>query len=563
MKRREQRNIMKQRKKGGLFLHQVMFLAILVGVLTLSLPAIAADFYVDPVNGSMENDGSEDSPWSTIQEVIDDGLIETQNWENLPYEEGAELITVNAGAPVKSGDTIYLRSGFHGHLFIQSAYNESPITIAADEGHTPELGSVHIRSGAFWVLRGLKVSPSLAPEYEKMTLVNIESHGWRGPASDISVEDCYLFSVEDSSGWSMQDWNDLPCNGVGGNGERLTIKNNYIKNVNFGISISRAYGIVEGNTVENFAGDGLRGLGDYGLFEYNVVKNCYNVNDNHDDGFQSWSVGPDGVGSGEVTGVVLRGNVILNYEDPDQPFRGPLQGIGMFDGFFVDWVIENNLVVVDHWHGISLYGARNSRIVNNTVLDPNEESPGPPWVQFFPHKDDTPVQDCVIRNNLATSFAGSDREGVTADHNLVIDDPNAFFEDPAGGDFRLSATSPAVDTGSPEDAPSIDIVGTPRPQGDGYDIGAYEYYEGTIEYPDAGVAVDASGHDSATDEYDSGIGEPDAETGDGSSSDSGCSCRAAKGNPKPLGSFFLHLMFLLFLVHVFVRSFSRNVQNSR
>ena len=40
---------------------------------------------------------------------------------------------------------------------------------------------------------------------------------------------------------------------------------------------------------------------------YNVIRNGYlgsSVDDNHDDGFQSWSVGEGGVGTGEVRGVV-------------------------------------------------------------------------------------------------------------------------------------------------------------------------------------------------------------------------------------------------------------------
>ncbi|UCD52697.1 MAG: hypothetical protein JSW27_08675, partial [Phycisphaerales bacterium] len=139
-------------------------------------------------------------------------------------------------------------------------------------------------------------------------------------------------------------------------------------------------------------------------FEYNTVKNCYNVNANHDDGFQSWSVGPGGVGTGEVVGVVLRGNTIINYEDPNQPHRGALQGIGCFDGTFVDWVVENNVVITDHWHGITLGGARGCLVINNTVLDRNEQRPGPPWICIDRHKNGTAPVDCVVRNNLATDF---------------------------------------------------------------------------------------------------------------------------------------------------------------
>ena len=158
----------------------------------------------------------------------------------------------------------------------------------------------------------------------------------------------------------------------------MTIRDNRLLNVNFGISVGASDSLITGNLVENFAGDGLRGLGNHCTFEYNTVKNCYKVNANHDDGFQSWSTGPGGVGTGEVVGVVLRGNTIINYDDPNQPYRGTLQGIGCFDGTFVDWVIENNVIITDHWHGITLLGARNCRVINNTVMDQNNTRPARP-----------------------------------------------------------------------------------------------------------------------------------------------------------------------------------------
>ena len=44
-----------------------------------------------------------------------------------------------------------------------------------------------------------------------------------------------------------------------------------------------------------------------------------------------------------------------------------------------------------------------------------------------------------------------------------------------GGDYRVQANSPAIDKGASTFAPNHDILGTKRPQGAGYDIGAYEY----------------------------------------------------------------------------------------
>jgi hypothetical protein len=43
------------------------------------------------------------------------------------------------------------------------------------------------------------------------------------------------------------------------------------------------------------------------------------------------------------------------------------------------------------------------------------------------------------------------------------------------GDFHLKSTSPAIDKGTSSSAPKTDIDNTPRPQGAGIDIGAYEF----------------------------------------------------------------------------------------
>jgi len=96
---------------------------------TLSLFAIlflcatrvhAADYYVDPERGDPANDGSGEKPWRSLQEVFDTGLVESQAWDSLPHKHGSRLVRRNSGAPVKAGDTIWLRSGDYGDLIIQT-----------------------------------------------------------------------------------------------------------------------------------------------------------------------------------------------------------------------------------------------------------------------------------------------------------------------------------------------------------------------------------------------------------------------------------------------------------
>ena len=245
--------------------------------------------------------------------------------------------------------------------------------------------------------------------------------------------------------------------------------------MNFGILSSGDSCLVEYNTIENFAGDGLRGLGDYNTFQYNIVKNSYDVNGNHDDGFQSWSVGEGGVGTDTVWGVILRGNTIINYEDPNQPYRGTLQGIGCFDGFYANWIVENNVVIVDHYHGITLSGAVNCRIINNTVAD-RDTADGDisPWIRVGNHKDGSASAGCIVRNNIYYRTLSTDATQ-TVDHNLRVRNYDSNFVDFGQFDLRLKEGSPAIDAGTHELAPAIDIRGITRPQGSLYDIGAYEY----------------------------------------------------------------------------------------
>jgi len=453
-------------------------LLLCVGLCFVGLQADAAEFYVDPVNGSPGGDGSASRPWRTIQEVFDAGLVQSQQWDKLPYSPQSKLVAKNTGAPVRAGDTIRLRSGFHGDLLIDGYYNLGHITLTAEEGHTPRLSSLHIRSSSHWTVRRLAVSAEFSQPYQRHTLVHLESHNWRGPIHDIVVEHCALSSVADASAWTAGDWDRLSCNGFQVDGTRMTIRDNRLLNVNFGISVEASDSLISGNLVENFAGDGLRGLGNHCTFQYNTVKNCYKVNANHDDGFQSWSTGPNGVGSGEVVGVVLRGNTIINYDDPNQPYRGTLQGIGCFDGTFVDWVIENNVIITDHWHGITLGGARNCLVINNTVLDQNKTSPGPPWICIDKHKNGTASVNCVVRNNLATNFKNA--AGVLQENNLRIQDPASLFVDPARFDLHLLPGAAAIDAGSSLDAPKLDRDRIGRPQGGGIDIGAYEWHANDV-----------------------------------------------------------------------------------
>lgn len=103
------------------------------------------------------------------------------------------------------------------------------------------------------------------------------------------------------------------------------------------------------------------------------------------------------------------------------------------------------------------------------------------------------VANIIIRNNICSQNAMGQivvnpdpiATNIIAENNL-IDGYSPFlgqntvfgnpeFIDAASGNFRLLPHSPAINSGSPIDAPHFDYDYISRPQGQGFDIGAFEY----------------------------------------------------------------------------------------
>lgn len=314
----------------------------------------SATFYCDPEKGKADGNGSAERPWRTIQEVLESGLVQlsdAQGKSSTPH------------GPVKAGDTVLLRSGWHGVLRITKGYNERPITIAAEAGASPQLGWIEIGEGSNWILRGLIVSPSLSPAplpRQPRQLV-ILGEGGGDQSTSLVVEDCFIYSVLDTSTWTGRDWVEKPASGIflGRHGRGHVARNNYVLNVRFGIQLCAPECIAEGNVVANFSADGMRVTRDGQVAQYNIIKNNFvsarDGDDNHDDGIQAFLFN---VGTGTVRDVTLRGNIIMSREKEGLPFPNGLQGIGCFDGPLVNFLVERNVVWVNHSHGIALYDAQ-------------------------------------------------------------------------------------------------------------------------------------------------------------------------------------------------------------
>lgn len=374
----------------------------------------------------------------------------------------------NAVRAAVGGETIALASGNYGVLTFSNRNMPNYVKIIPQEGAVPVFSQIAIFESSRWQISHVTVAPRFDLGADGKLAVRLTG-------SDNVFENSYINYADDISTWNLQNWLDRTGNGISFSGTRITVRNNWVKNVSHAIETDSTYPLISNNVVENFRGDGVRIWGNFPTVECNVIKNSYgneNRGDpNHDDAIQSASPGP---GLGVIEGGVIRRNFILNKEDPNQFEPGNLQGVGLFNGMYRNWEIENNVIIVDSWHGITMYGSDSSRVVNNTIMKNTLSSTKTPWIQIADRQDGTPTVNTVVRNNLTPMLEYSRlTQPFASDHNLVYVDPYLHFMDPSHFDLRPKFGSSAIDVGSNTLAPIIDITGKTRTTVP--DVGAYEY----------------------------------------------------------------------------------------
>ena len=419
-------------------------------------PTLARDHYVAPPGGARgPGSGQLDSPWTSL-------------WAALNSAE------------VRGGDRILLLPGTYGRVALQAPGFVPPLRILPAEPGTVHMDALRVDRGSGLTFTGLRLWPR-APGGLPPALVQTA----RGTAR-IRLEALELRGSPDAPsaylGWGFEDWTrNWAPNGVLLRGAESGLFDSRLTGTNFGLTLEGDGATALGNRIYGFSGDAIRVLGDGSRIEDNEIGNCIKINDNHDDGIQSWANKPGGGQRQPVRDLVLVRNTILEWTGAqDHPLRCVLQGIGLFDGAFDGLRIENNIISVSAYHGIAVYGGRGVTILNNTVVHARG-TPGTthPWILVQDKKDGAPARDVRIAGNVAAgliSRMAQEPPRMTPRGNMILRQPIRLFPRLLEGDFRsVAPDNPLVDRADPSLAPPRDRFGTARPKGHLPDLGAIEW----------------------------------------------------------------------------------------
>ncbi len=377
---------------------------------------------------------------------------------------------------VKGGDRIFLMDGYHGPITFRGMAFSSTVVVAPMAGKTAHVDTILVDSSKNIVFRGLKVWPLTSTNNGAI----IRTYG---SASDITFDALDLRADADSANymkWPLTTWTAEKRIGFMTQGPRNTVSNNRITGIQHGILSMGSSGLVEKNIVDGFSGDGMRALGNDTIVRNNKVQNCFQIDGNHADGFQAYSVGPGGTpGTGTLMNLVVENNKFFEWTlATTSPYRCQLQGIGMFDGMYDGTRIENNSIIASAYHGITVAGALNTIIRQNTVVHSNGAGGKNPWIRVSYHKNGTAPRNVQVVNNFATNIIDTTNAATNIyfGNNLRAGIATNEFPGWAAQNLALRAGSRAIDAGDKTKTNKADILGIARWKGNGPDVGAFESF---------------------------------------------------------------------------------------
>ena len=223
-------------------------------------------------------------------------------------------------------------------------------------------------------------------------------------------------------------------------------------------------------------------------------------------------IGEQGMSLGATDDSVIEQSFIFHLTTPHSN-HNHYHGIYLSDN--TDNITVRNNVVYDIPHGwpIHVYDghgqgdATNHLIINNVLVDENAHRDGGMVLRGDRHivrnnimytAVDFSSQKHAIGDNIGTGvgtviennitnqpvLCSKGCGGATMRNNILGADLAREFVDRAKRNYALRQGARSIDRGTSSRAPRIDINGVSRPQGGGFDIGAYEFRGGGSTTPD-------------------------------------------------------------------------------
>jgi parallel beta-helix repeat protein len=469
----------------------------------------AQDFYVSNESGSDGNDGSETSPFKTINRAISEveaggtvyimeGIYRNENYGTVDVSNYTNMSNPHVVTIDKSGSEA-------GYITLKNYPNHTPVIEFDGKGGIQIADDMN-----YIIVEGFEViGPSQAINYDlamdnRVYKVSVAEDG--DPSTNYTHS--YFSGKGIWGGYGAHHHiiirnnivHDTPGSGIRFNdSDHITIENNTVYNTTWWTS-SASSAIVYAETIASSEAD--NGTDIKMIMRGNLVYNNWNRipfyvtqlpdnsgNENPNYGTADYNNIVDGQGlyvtrsdPGYNGTFLFENNVCVNNGKNGINFDNSLAASAIFrnNTLYYNGVHEyiQDLSLADGnpaHRGQNVAGIKSNKVLNSTVVNniivtrPLEDAPSFYQNGFTALQLNNVSGSKIATNNLFVN--GSYAWPATSSNNLVDQDP-LFISAPAvvNGpidisvtDFSLATNSPAIDAGDPSYSPSQDFLGNPRP----------------------------------------------------------------------------------------------------
>lgn len=326
----------------------------------------------------------------------------------LDESEPRSLQELFSDETIQPGMTVILRrheAGLSLHSGHKNFLNESaPWVTIVGEGDA-SIGSIGLSYVKNIRFTGLNIS--------KETTGNLVS---TYDTENIIFDHNYISGGSDYKTWDAQKWQQIASGMMLRRGKCSTAYRNELENLRMGIQayvrdndmtqeIQSLKVLIKNNLIKNISADFMRPLGSDITLDGNIGLDHYvsgaDGDANHDDFIQGFAY-PIGT---EFSNVKITNNFYQSSTDITRPYQSAGQGVVIFDGLYTNFLIENNTLISDHWHGITVFWGRDGVIKNNTVMALDDTTGRYMWIQSEKDKSGKHnPENVVVTNNVANRF---------------------------------------------------------------------------------------------------------------------------------------------------------------
>jgi parallel beta-helix repeat protein len=265
----------------------------------------------------------------------------------------------------------------------------------------------------------------------------------------------------DGVNWNSLNWPGCCGLSLGGETDSTSIHHIRVLNGEFKGNKCGSFGLNKGSDIEisgNYLHDDQCNSYSHGLYIGDNLQRV-TVAGNIVEGYMDYGIQFYSASCPCVSDSVIRNNIFRN--NGSAAYGGSGISVGGSNN-----QVFNNIVYGNHDSGIRIQyaGARNIQVFNNTVYNNGD------YGIYNVNGSSSVIKNNIVWSNKSGTIVSL--SGDTLSNNLFT---NPSFVNLSGNDFHLTAGSPAIDAGTPITTLTTGFDGEVRPQGLGYDIGAYEY----------------------------------------------------------------------------------------